>query len=190
MSNTRVGILGFAAAVLLALAGGAALAPKAASNDDRIPPVFVTNFPETQRVEGTLKISEPVPLAALSTLSDLEVAPRLVPISVRMTPAGTVVTDGFGAVVLSLRVNQVGHLLRSGEVGAILVPDEEPVLDAFTERGIAQFTLEVRATCGPGGPLCASIPTRQVVGFPRYKVFLFNTTERPVTVDLYAYLTH
>jgi hypothetical protein len=29
-----------------------------------------------------------------------------------------------------------------------------------------------------------------MVAFPRYRVFLYNTTDKTVTVNLYAYLTN
>ena len=30
----------------------------------------------------------------------------------------------------------------------------------------------------------------QNLGFPRYKIYFFNTTERPASVNLYAYLAN
>ena len=187
MSTRLAGVIGVALAVGLVAAG---IEGMNGAEDNEIAPVRVTNFPETQRVEGSVKVSDPVPLAALASFRNVEVPPRALPGSIQKYSAGTLTTDGFGAVVLSLAVNLKGRLSRSGEVGVLLLPDEEPRRRAYEVNGVSQFALELKLTCDPGGPLCSSVPARHVVGFPRYKVFVFNTTDRFVTVDLYAYLTH
>lgn len=190
MSNRLLKILGGATAALCAGFLIAAMAPAAASGEEEIAPVHVTNFPAKQVIEGQVRINAPVPLAAMAAIREVEVPPRLSQALSRANPAGTIETDGFGAVVLSLAANQVGHLARPGEVSALLVPDEESILEVYERTGVAQFALELTAICAPGGATCSSIPSRQVVAFPRYKVYLFNTTERLARIDLYAYLTH
>jgi hypothetical protein len=76
-------------------------------------------------------------------------------------------------------------------VGAILIPDEEAITTAFEENGQIQFPLEVSAALtSPPLRSFASQQARFSVGFPRYRVHLYNTTEKTATVSLFAYLTN
>ncbi|HKY33799.1 MAG TPA: hypothetical protein VJV23_14810 [Candidatus Polarisedimenticolia bacterium] len=173
-----------------ALAAGLALMPAGAAVDDDVQPVIVTNFPETQRVEGRVAIAEPVPQAALASILEVEVPPTVSTGDPRrLVSAGVLDTDGFGAVVISLAGQAKGHLHQPGEVGVILVPDQEGILAALEEKGRLLFPLETRAPVASGVDYFSSPQTRFVVAFPRYRVLLFNTTGRTVTTDLYAYLT-
>jgi len=81
--------------------------------------------------------------------------------------------------------------VRSGAVGAILVPEEETITTAFDEDGQIQFPLQVSAVL-TSLPLrsFASQQERFTVGFPKYRVHLYNTTEKTATVSLFAYLTN
>ena len=172
------------AAVLIPQQGG----PSA--TQEEVQDVRVTNFPGTQHVNGSVSVEGPVHQAALSAINDIEVPALLRPTDIRhLVPAGAITTDGFVAVVLSLTGQVKGNLTRPGEVGAILVPDVEPILDVLDEKGLFQFTLEVKAPSLPGLPYFHSDQPRFIVGFPRYRLLLYNTTERTVNVNLYAYLT-
>ena len=108
----------------------------------------------------------------------------------RLIDAGVLTTDGFTSAVLSLNGQAKGRILRSGTVGAILIPEEESVIRAFEEEGQAQFPWEVSAALAAGAPRSfASTPVRHIVGFPAYRVRLYNTSDKTVTVSLFAYLT-
>jgi hypothetical protein len=74
-------------------------------------------------------------------------------------------------------------------VGAILVPEEEPIQKVLEERGQVQFPLEVKATPPLRALYFTSTPTRATVAFPRYRVLLYNATDKTVKVNLFAYLT-
>ena len=54
-----------------------------------------------------------------------------------------------------------------------------------------QFTAEVAA---PGvsvaAPYFASNQNRAPVAFPRYRAYFYNSSDKTVTVNLYAYLTN
>ena len=53
------------------------------------------------------------------------------------------------------------------------------------------FALEATATGVTGDtPYFASAQPRYSVAFPRYKILLYNTTDKTVTLDVYAYLTN
>lgn len=176
-------------AVIVASSAVVLLLP-AASNSEEPQLVVVTNFPATQRVNGAVAVEGVVHQAALTSLREIEVPPVAPSDLRRLVDGGVVPTDGFGAVVLSLAGQPKGMVRQKGEVGAILLPDEEPIVRAFEEKGQLQFSMEVRAEVPAAAPVFSSGQPRHVVAFPRYRVLLYNTTDRTVSVDLYAYLTN
>lgn len=175
--------------LLLLLPAAFFLASPRAAGDDEIQPVLVTNFPETQKVAGSVSIEGPVRQAALASVRDIEVPPVGPSDPRRLVSAGVLTTDGFGAVVLSLSGSAKGRAPRAGEVGVLLVPDEEPIVRLMEEQGIVQFPLEVKAPVSLTTAYFSSPQERRVVAFPRYRILLYNTSDRFVTADLFAYLT-
>lgn len=175
---------------LVFVAGVLMILPARGADPEDATEVFVTNLPEIQDIQGRVTVEGIVQHAALESLSEIEVPPVGREEIRRLVHGGTLTTAGFSALVLSLTGQAKGDIRRSGEVGAILIPDEEPVLRAFDERGQFQFPLEISAEAAPDRPLFFSDQPRYIIGFPRYRVLLFNTTDRTVTVDLYAYLTN
>lgn len=182
------------ALAVLAAAGLAAVlllaqAPSARSAD---PPerVVVTNFPEVQRVSGRLTVPEPVPHSALVRRLDVIVPPVDRGAATQLVEAGVVDAAGFTHAVLSLRGEVQGNLVRDGVVGVVLVPDEEPVLRALLEQGRFDFALEVEApVLRVERGWFASEQPRHALGFPSYRVYLYNSSDRSVEADLFVYLT-
>ncbi len=157
---------------------------------ERVQQVQVVNFPDTQKVEGEVTIKGPIRQAILVSLKDIIVSPVSPKDTQRLILGGTIVTDGFSQVVLSLSGQIKGEIVKAGSVGAILLPDDEAIQRIFDERGDMQFPLEVTATGVTGtSPYFASNQPRYDVGFPRYRVLLYNTTAKTVSVNLYAYLS-
>ena len=184
--HVRTAIVALAAAALVLV-----LAPTGVAISQEISRVFVTNFPDTQRISGEVGIKGPVRLATQAALKEITVAPVSPKETTRLIAGGTLVTDGFSNMVLSLTGQIKGEVFRPGIVGAILIPDEEPVTRAFDEKGQLQFSLEVNAAGVSGAaPYFASNQSRFNVAFPRYKVWFYNTSDKTVTVNLYAYLTN
>ena len=176
----------FAASLIFLMAPGEPL-----RSQDEIQRTFVTNFPQTQQVAGTVSIDGVVRHATLQRLKDIQVPPVGPRETTRLIQGGALVTDGFTAVVLGLAGQTRGRTLRAGTVGALLIPDEEPVTRAFEEEGLAQFPMEIKMSPVTGASLSfASAQERLTLGFPRYRVLFYNTTDKTATVNLYAYLTH
>lgn len=172
------------------LFGMLVLGPVGTAVSQDLQQVFVTNFPSVFNVDGTVALKGPIKTASLSSIQDIIVSPVNPKDTLRMIQAGTITTDGFGAVVLSLTGQIKGEIVRTGTVGAILIPDEEPVARAFDEKGAIQFPMEVMAVGVSGAsPYFASNQPRYMVGFSRYRVLLYNTTDKTVTVSLFAYLS-
>jgi hypothetical protein len=171
-----------------AAAGGVVLLGAAATRE--ILDVQVINFPDPQRVRGAVSIEGTVRHAELVRIPDVIVPPVKPTDTTRLITAGTLVADGFTQAVLSVNGITKGDVLKAGSVGAILVPEEEIVVRTFLEAGQIQFPLEATASVGPGSPYFASTPERRIVAFPRYRVLLYNTTDKTVTANVFAYLTY
>jgi hypothetical protein len=167
------------------------LRPDERARADDFEQVAVVNFPEVQEVSGTVAVAGPTRHAALVRRADILVSPVGPEETTRLIDGGVLETDGFISVVLSLNGRPKGKIEEAGRVGAILIPEEESVLRAFETDGLMQFPLEVSAPLSPQVPRAfASEPRRSPVAFPRYHVWLYNTSETTVTVNLFAYLTN
>ncbi|MDX1388182.1 MAG: hypothetical protein R3344_03280 [Acidobacteriota bacterium] len=152
--------------------------------------VMVLNFPDPQPVTGSVKVDGPIRMAELQAIERVTVPPVKPSDTNRLIDAGTIVTDGYTDAVLSLAGQVKGQVGRGGTIGALLIPEVTPAGRAFQEKGQILFPLEVEATAEPGSTgFFGSDPTRRMLGFPSYRVFLYNTTDQSVGVDLYAYLT-
>ncbi len=177
--------LGCTLLLVLILIGGA---PRISA--DTPSEVIVTNFPKVQKIEGSVSVAEPIPHAAFVRRLDVVVPPVARSATTGLVEAGVIDAAGFTHAVLGLRGDVQGNLLREGVVGAVLVPDEEPVLQALREQARYDFPVEVRAeVLKKDRGYFASGQPRRVLGFPRYRVFLYNTSDRSVDADLYVYLT-
>lgn len=181
--------------LLVALAAAVALvvsAPGRAATEEFMK-VFVTNWPETQKIRGTIEIEKPVKVIQTAAIAqtDVVVAPVSPKDTVRWVSGGTLETSGYRFLTLSLSGQVNGTATRPGEVGAILVPDEAAINRAFDEKGLVQFPIQVAAGGVTSSPAYfASNQPTETVAFPKYKVYYYNTCERSVTVNLFAYLTN
>jgi hypothetical protein len=152
--------------------------------------VLVMNFPDPQRVEGTVSVKGPIRSGELVSFPDITVSPVRPEDTTRLINAGVLEADGFQHVVLSLVGQTRGEVLKTGSVGVILLPDEPPIKRAFHEDGNVLVPLRLNAQTEAGPPsFFGSEPLRQTLAFPRYQVFLYNTTDKTVSVTFYAYLT-
>ena len=176
------GVLALAAFLLL---------PAGRALSQEITEVFVRNWPESFGVKGPVEVTGgPLRRAVLVEKTELVVPPVSRSDMGRWYDAGTVVTDGFPAVVISLAGQQRGQQTRVGSVGAMLVPDVEFVQQAFEESRLPLFALEIAANgVGPTTAYFSAEQKRFLVAFPRYRVLLYNTTDKTVAANLYMYLT-
>ena len=158
---------------------------------DEIQRVFVTNFPKVQQVSGTVSVDGTIRHAIPRYFKEI-VVPPVNPSEVsRLIGGGTLEADGFTSVVLALNGQSQGKVLKSGVVGVILVPDEESVMRVFEEEAKAQFPIEIKTAALTGSsPYTASESQHFLVGFPRYRIWLYNTSDRTVSANLFAYLTN
>jgi len=105
-----------------------------------------------------------------------------------LVDGGTIDTEGFSTVVLNFAGRVSGDAgLRSGPIGAILVPDIDPFDRAYKTHGLLPSSIEISAVAE--GSL-ATFMAKQVtvaVGFPRYRVLFYNSTNFAATVNFFAY---
>jgi len=154
-------------------------------------PVVVTNFPQTQNVQGSVSIRGFVPHTRFAAPEEeTVVTPVARNHTNQLIDGGTLETAGFTHVVLSLSGEVKGNVEKPGQVGAVLVPDVEVARDAFLEEGIYLFPLEVAAGVRQTSTFVASGSLVLPVAFPRYHVYFYNGSDRAIGVRLFAYLTY
>lgn len=152
--------------------------------------VTVSNLESPHPVKGDLRVSTPIPHSDMAQLTDVIVAPATRHDTGLWADAGTLTTDGFTTVVLSMHGQLKGTPSSPGTVHLVLVPEEESILRALGE-GELHLSLEAIAETGPRTSLYFSgARARLPIGFPSYRVFLYNTTDRSAAVNIFAYLAH
>lgn len=177
-------LLAASAALLVLLLPAGAIA-------DAVQSVLITNWPDHWNVKGTVSIEGPVKHARQAAIREIVVPPVSPKETVRLVQGGLLTTDGFTFMVLSLQGQVQGEVYRAGTVGVFLLPDEEPIVKAFDEKGLMQFSQDVSASgVSSVSPYFASAQPRVPIAFPRYRTYFYNTSDKTVTVNLFAYLTN
>ncbi len=179
--------------IVLVIAAAAAFvfSPPGTAIAQEVSSVIVTNFPKVFNVNGSVAIEGTVKHAKFAALRDVVVSPVNPKETVRLIQGGIVESDGFTAMVLGLQGQIKGEVFRPGSVGVFLLPDEDAIVHAFEEKGLMQFAAEVNAAgVSAASPYFASTANRVQIGFPRYRTYFYNTSDKTVTVNLYAYLTN
>ena len=150
--------------------------------------VTVTNFPEVQQIGGRVVVSEPIPQTRFETKKAL-VIPAPLSDTTHLTDAGAIDTAGFTHVTLSLSGLLQGSA-QAGAVGVVLVPDVPEVANALRTYGVLQLGLRTEAAVVPAqAGLFSSEPATFRLGFPRYRVLLYNATQKSADATVYAYLS-
>lgn len=153
--------------------------------------VWVVNPPKTYTVQGEVSVTGPIRQGSMVTLRDVLVPPVGKADTTRFITAGTISADGFVSMVVGVAGQIKDQMVKAGEVGAFLVPEDELVQRALDENGQLLFPVEVKASTGGGmPPYFASTQSRATVAFPRYRVLLYNTSDKSATVTVYVYLSN
>ena len=177
--------------LLVAAAGVFVLTPLGTALAQEVQSVVVTNFPRVFAVSGSVSIEGPVKQAKFTAVREVVVPPVNPKDTVRLIQGGIVETDGFSSMVLGLQGQIKGEIFRPGTVGVYLLPDEDAVVKVFEEKGQMPFASELAVGgVSAASPYFASSANRVEIGFPRYRTYFYNTSDKTVTVNLYAYLTN
>lgn len=150
---------------------------------------LVVNLETPHPVTGAISVSGTIQHASVVRINDVVVSTAQRQEPPQWVEAGTVDTAGFTSVVMSLQGQMKGSIIQSGSAGAILIPEEEPILQALSE-GVVQLPLEVTAEVSPNSDFFSGSQTSLSVAFPRYRVFFYNTAGQSVSANLYLYLTN
>ncbi len=186
MRKLFVGFAALAATSLLLV-----LLPSGRALSQQILEVAVNNFTEVQTVAGAVAVPQPVPHSSTFRQLDVVVPPIPRGETTNLIAADDLlVADGFTGVTLSLQGTVKGALGKAGQIGAVLLPDEEAIERAFDEEGLLLLPLEVFAVLARKEIDTFSAQQQFAIGFPRYKIYFYNSTDKSVEVNLYGYLTH
>jgi len=106
----------------------------------------------------------------------------------QLIDAGSIRTDGFTEMVFSFGGEFKEGLPSAGTLGAILLPDEELVDYMLRNEGHFAFPLEVKFdVAGMTGHVFLSQQQTAKIGFPNYRIYLYNETNSAATVSLFVY---
>jgi|GEM_PF-547293 len=158
---------------------------------ETLAPVLVTNFPEVQAIEGAVSIRGLVEHTRfVEPKREIVVAPVSREQTTQLIDGGVLETEGFSRVVLSLAGVVKGTVDRPGKLGAVLVPDVAAAREALFEESVYLFPLEVTVDLSRSSTFVASEPVELAVAFPRYRIYLYNGTDRAVGAQLFSYLSY
>jgi hypothetical protein len=139
---------------------------------------------------GTAPLSgtEPVSMGQLVGYRGIMVPPVEKTDVTKLVDVGTIDTDGFTYMILNLAGEMKENPPRHGAVGALLVPDVPPFDIALTSLNVVAIPAEITAPVAPELlPYVMAKQKRFDVGFPRYRILLYNTTGVSATVAVFAY---
>ncbi|HEX2254371.1 MAG TPA: hypothetical protein VHQ65_13960 [Thermoanaerobaculia bacterium] len=182
--------LAYALVLTVAFAVTLALLPDDTARAERageVERVEVTNFPEVQQVAGTVSVEGPIRQAELVGFAEALAVPAAPSALSELVEVGVLDADGYGWATLSL-AGEVRGRGGAGRVGALLVPDVDQARRAFHE-GRLLFPLDVSAEIAAGAVWAVSESQRLPLAFPRYRIYLYNTSDRTVATRVYAYLS-
>lgn len=176
--------------VVLSLAALAGLGSAGVVGYQELTRSFVVNLKDPHPIEGTVSVGAPIPHSATQSLFDVVVAPASRDEPSLWTEAGTLESAGFTSVVLSFHGQFRGNPSGQGAFGLVLVPEEENVLRALGEGEVHLILDAVAEPVPDGRQYFSGSRAGLAIAFPRYRVFLYNTTDRSAAVNIFAYLTH
>ena len=156
-----------------------------------VSPVVVTNFPEVQKIDGAVSIDGPLVSGSLQRIEEVVVSPVNRRAATRMDAQGSVTTDGFTSLVVSLVGEVQGSVDRDGTLGVVLVPDDGVINRALRQDSVVLFPLEVTVEVPLGSPGWINAASKSFqIAFPGYRVYLYNTSDKSVATTVYVYLTN
>jgi hypothetical protein len=167
-----------------------ALAASPAAAGDAPQEVVVVNFPETQAVTGKVKVEGRLEAARFVSFESVTVPPSTPDNPARMISLGVIDATGFRALVASVTGSFAARPDSPKTLGLLLVPDEEPFVQALLDKGKSLLSARVDARlAAESAPFFSASAKPFDLAFPRYRAFLFNTWDRSVEASVYLYLT-
>jgi hypothetical protein len=98
-----------------------------------------------------------------------------------LVDAGVVDCEGFEHLVVNLAIEMKGPVEPGGAVGAVLIPDVFPYDRAYRSLSLLPAAAEISVPIEGSSAYVAAKQLRVEVGFPRYRVLLWNSGRTAVT---------
>ena len=153
--------------------------------------VHVDNWPDTHQVKGSVSVDGPISHTKFARKEAIVVPPSRRAEPAEMAQAGWIESGGFTTITLSLQGEVKSGSAGAGTVGVLLIPDEESIVRAFREARRLQFAIECVSNLKSGDPIYFNAEqVQQRLTFPRYKIFLYNTTNKTVEANLFMTYTN
>lgn len=127
--------------------------------------------------------------ASLVALRNVGVTPVDRSQTTQLVDGGEIDTDGFAGVVINLTGQPEGTISRAGVVGAVLVPAVAPYDFALRTLGVLPAIIEVQFPVQEGNTFFMSKQVKFDVGFPRYRVLFYNSSDAAIRISFFAYRT-
>lgn len=146
--------------------------------------ILVAMFPAGALAQGTLTNETETFASARAVL----VPPVQRTDTTNLVDIGVLETNGYDTLTLNFAGATTNVVDTGGSIGVILIPAIEPFELAFQNRGLLPASLEINVTVSAGGP--PEFMAKQVkvdVGFPRYRVLLYNSTSNAANVYFFAF---
>lgn len=149
--------------------------------------VFVSNFPTTQQVIGNITIEEPIPATKAVSVTEV-VSPIKREETVHLIEGGMVEADGFTTLTLTVYGWMKSGTFQAGEIGVMLLPDEEVFARALDDASELLMPIEVTAAVSPDGGGYFAAQETYNVGFERYRILLYNSSTKSAETFVKVYL--
>jgi hypothetical protein len=100
---------------------------------------------------------------------------------------GVMEVNGYDTLTLNFAGATTDVVRTGGTIGVILIPAIELFERAFQNQGLLPASLEIAAAVSAGGmPEFMAKQVKVDVGFPRYRVLLYNTTSNAANVYFFV----
>jgi hypothetical protein len=104
-----------------------------------------------------------------------------------LVDAGVVDTEGFEHLVVNLAIEMKGPVEPGGAVGAVLIPDVFPYDRAFRLLQLLPVAAEISVPIEGSSAYQSAKQIRVEIGFPRYRILLWNSGRTAVTAAVSAW---
>jgi hypothetical protein len=181
------------AAIAIALITAALLVfmvPSGVARSQEVMKALVVNLATPHPIVGKVSVERTIRHTDTVRINDVLVPSARREEPARWLDAGVVETSGFTYLALSVQGYVKGRIGQPGVIGVILIPEEEPILQALNESQI-HLPLEVTADVAPAATsyFSASEP-RLPIAFPRYRIWVYNSTGESASANVFLYLTN
>lgn len=149
--------------------------------------VFVRNFPERQEIFGRVSVGEAIP-STKAFERTRTVSPVRREETVHLIDGGVVDVERFSTATVTVYGWIKSGTFEAGQVGIMLLPEEEVFSRALEESGQLLMPIEVMAEVDPRSAGYFVGQSTFPLGFERYRVLFYNSSTKPAEATVKVYL--